>query len=315
MKAFIDSIFVTILAFLLSHTSLRGQFALYGADFSEGNSSNLHILDKSDGSSQSIVGNIGFAVSGLAIHPQTGVMFGSVLSVDPTAPGHLITIDRETGAGTIVGSFGFSESLELGSLGLGPQIITDLTFDPMGRLFGWTIPQDNDIFQIDINTGLATRVGESGLPTPTVGEESIFSIGFGLEFDSSGTLYLSGFGVPEGEGASLTHVLHTVDPTTGSVLDELFLMGDIASIFFIVSLAFDEENRLFGSALGLTKGEQGENFLINIDTGSGETTTLGELGAPPQLFPAIVFDPIPEPSTLALSLVGVLVLFSVYRRR
>ena len=48
---------------------------LYGADGAQGNPSKLYTLDPASGAALSTVGAIGFAVTGLAIHPATRVMY------------------------------------------------------------------------------------------------------------------------------------------------------------------------------------------------------------------------------------------------
>src|SRR5262245_55839165 len=81
---------------------------LYGADGAQGNPSNLLILDPRNGALICTIGPIGFGVTGLAVHPITGVLFGSTGNRSPSLPGHLITINKQTGAGTDVGPFGIS---------------------------------------------------------------------------------------------------------------------------------------------------------------------------------------------------------------
>ena len=67
------------------------------------------------------IGPIGFSVTGLAVHPTTGVLFGSTGNASPIYPGSLITINKTTGAGTLVGSFGIQG-----------KTMTDLTFTSDG---------------------------------------------------------------------------------------------------------------------------------------------------------------------------------------
>src|SRR5204862_4627996 len=94
----------------------------------------------------STVGPIGFAVTGLAVHPATGVLYGAT-STGATAPGSLLTISKTTGAGTLVGSFG-----------LGGFPLPDLTFTSDGTLYGWArVP--NALHRVNLVTGKATRVG------------------------------------------------------------------------------------------------------------------------------------------------------------
>ena len=296
MKTLIRSILAALLAVLFTGTALQGQMVLFGADGAGGNPSNLYILNRSDGSVDTVIGQIGFAVTGLAVHPLTGQMYVSVSRNDQTAPGYLISIDKQTGQGSMIGSFGFGSGVkaeELGSLGLiADQTMADITFDPLGNLFGWLEPNDEDLFSINLSTGEATSRGESGLSTE----------GSGLAFDSTGTLYFAG----DDQGNNL----HTVDPSDGSasLLRTLFGDGGYGSIKG--ALAFDENDELYASLKIFTKGD--EYLLGRIDTDTGEVTVLGQSV---DKLDAIVFDAIPEASTLALVLLGALALVSVYRRK
>ena len=96
---------------------------LYGADGAQGTPANLYLLDPETGAVICTVGPIGFAVTGLAVHPITGVLYGSTGNASPTSPRSLITIDKATGAGTVVGSFGIPS-----------HTMPDLTFTSDGTL-------------------------------------------------------------------------------------------------------------------------------------------------------------------------------------
>lgn len=63
-------------------------------------------------------------------------------------------------------------------------------------MYGWWEPSQDDLVSIDKATGVATRVGESGLDTAA----------FGLSFDTAGMLYLYNY-----DG-----VYYTIDTATGS---------------------------------------------------------------------------------------------------
>lgn len=76
--------------FLLSRpgSAQAGDPVLYGADGAAGNSTtNLYILDPTTGGIVSTVGPIGFAVTGLAIDPITGILYGSTGNNSPTRRG------------------------------------------------------------------------------------------------------------------------------------------------------------------------------------------------------------------------------------
>src|SRR5688572_9969630 len=74
---------------------------LFGATGGEVNS-NLYTVDTATGATSSL-GPIGFAVTGLAVDPTTGKLYGSTSMQSPSNPGSIITINKSTGAGTLVG--------------------------------------------------------------------------------------------------------------------------------------------------------------------------------------------------------------------
>src|SRR6185369_2090297 len=103
VKKFIGLVFG--LVFLLCAAVPAWAEILYAADGGGGNPSNLYILDPTTGGIVTTVGAIGFSVTGLAIHPTAGVMYGSTGRAAAVSPHSLITINKATGAGTLVGSF------------------------------------------------------------------------------------------------------------------------------------------------------------------------------------------------------------------
>ena len=141
---------------LLAFASLgSAQSLFYGADGAGNNPSNLFILNPSNGGVVRTVGPIGFGVTGLAIDPTTGTLYGATgRNTGPGTgpnPGSLITINRTTGAGILVGD---------------PRpntdVVADLTFTPDGQLYGWLEPSGttaDDLVSINKATGAATIVG------------------------------------------------------------------------------------------------------------------------------------------------------------
>src|SRR5215208_1694056 len=136
--------FRTLLAFVVALVGLAMQAAhgqvLYAADGQGGIAGNLYIIDPANGAVVQTIGPIGFAVTGLAFHPGTGVLYGTTgAENDPPA---LITINTSTGAGTLVGNNT-----------VGP--IADITFRSDGTLFGWTEGSD-DLVTVNTATGVET---------------------------------------------------------------------------------------------------------------------------------------------------------------
>ena len=145
---------------------------LYGADGAQGNPSKLYTLDPASGAVLSTVGAIGFAVTGLAIHPATRVMYGATANKGMNSPRSLITIDKSTGSGSLVGPF---------LLPGGFQTLADLTFTSDGILYGLG-SLDGQLYTVNLATGAATMVGESGVGPPSGG---------GLAADPCDTIHLA----------------------------------------------------------------------------------------------------------------------------
>ena len=81
---------------------------LYGADGAGGNASNLYILNPATGGTVSTVGPIGFAVTGLAIHPTTRVLYGSTGGTfyDPSLS-PIVSRDQAVATRTVQGGSAF----------------------------------------------------------------------------------------------------------------------------------------------------------------------------------------------------------------
>ena len=164
---------------------------LYGATGTGGGTGTLVTIDTATGN-YTVIGSLNdaqdtnYRITGLAFHPTTGVLYGSIAR-SSFSVGSLVTIDPLTAAVTLVGSFG-----------MGTQTMADLTFSALGVLYGWLEPGDDDLYTIDLTTGAATWVGESGLST----------YGAGLAATPGGPIYLAG------SGADGT--LWTIDPGTGA---------------------------------------------------------------------------------------------------
>ena len=128
-----------------------------------------------------LVGNITVAgvpirITGLAVHPATLVLYGSVSNASPNHFGNLVTIDRTTAAATLVGPFNVP--------GCGcNQTLQDLTFRSDGTLFGSSGQSpDADIYRVNLATGAVTLVGTDpgvfaqggrGLSLPTTAHERL----------------------------------------------------------------------------------------------------------------------------------------------
>jgi hypothetical protein len=245
-RAFATALLIFVLGFPASQA--RAQ-TLYGADGYNGNLSTLYTIDTATGAATPI-GPIGYPVTGLAFDPVNGVMYGATSST--TAANGLITINLDTGAGTLVGNYGLAGSTWLG----------DITIDSSGVLYGFVEPTLGDLYRIDKATGAATFVGDSGLSRTGI---------LGLDFDSSGTLYLNTVGF-----------MYTVNPTTGAVAP----VGTEQARPLALALEFDGSNVLFG--LEMPGFNETLRTLVRIDVATGNYTVIG---ATPGAMDALAFGP------------------------
>ena len=258
---------------------------LYAVDGGGPNpNANLVLLDPVSGVVVTVVGPIGFVVGGMAFDPQTGILYATTGGTGPN-PGNLIKIDINTGRGSLIGN-----------LGLRSGTLADLAFAPSGILYGWAGPAGGSaLYKVDLTTGAATWVGDSG----------IFTRGGGLAADAQGRLFLAG---------SAAGALYRVDPSTGAATAGPTLTGAPIPSGVIKALDFDETGTLFGLNFA---GADGDAFLVTIDPTTGVVTPRGD---PIPRLDALAFWPtgvvlVPEPSALLLVGTGAALLVVGRRRR
>ena len=240
---------------------------LYGADGAGTNeATTLYTINPADGTKIATIGLIGFAVTGLAVDPTTGQMYGSTTSFDDALTS-LIKIDKTTGEGSLIGEI-------LPGCDRG---INDLTFTTDGQLWGWTrfCDPDHVLVKIDKATGEGTTVG-TGLAS---------SFGNGLSADpDDNTLWLT----PDGDDGDYG----TVDKTTGAFTNEGVLDGDNSNSINSLAWSCDGET-LYGTANIDSSG--GVREFIVIDTATDEITVAGgPAGIDPQQ-DALAWDCAPPP--------------------
>jgi hypothetical protein len=254
-----------LVATVLALTAARASAAiLYGAT---GGSavSDLYVIDQNTGAAVS-VGSIGYAVTGLAFNPTTGVLYGSTSRLSSVAPESIITIDLSTGAGTLVGA-----------TQAGP--LADIAFSSSGTLYGWSEGSDG-LVTVNLGTGNAATVGNFGQ----------FTRGSGLEFDATGTLYSAG----RIEGF-LDGALHIVNPATGASAGTLNTGPDPTQP--VNSLAYDPVS-------GLLYGSLRTSQLVSIDLANGAITTIGASVTGLDALAFQPSAAVPEPGTLTIFCLG-----------
>jgi hypothetical protein len=215
---------------------------LYAAYGGPATVSDLYLVNPGNAALAS-VGPIGFSVTGLAVHPSTGVLYGVTAGGGSASTRKLITVNKTTGAGTVVGSLGLK--------------IADIAFDASGQLWGWSETGD-DLASINITTGAATIVADSGFGT----------YGDGMSFDKNGVLYAMIDGSDD--------ALYTINTTTGHPTSVATLSGSPNGGSAVNSASFGCD----GSTLYAGDGGDGDPvYLVTVNTSTGEITSLGQLSA------------------------------------
>ena len=243
----------------------------------------LYTLDPTTGAA-TLIGATGTShVTGLAVHPTTGVLYGVRSDISGSGDTQLLTINKMTGAATVLGTTGHQ--------------IPDITFRSDGTLFGWSeTPSDalgnDDLLTIDLISGAATKVGDSGVGTSATG----------LGFDSSDVLWLKN-----------SSVLHTVDPVSGLASAVLLVLNQSPNNI----LEFDPSTNIPFTITRIGGQGGGTSLLQTFDIVTGNVTLVGDTGV--ARLSALAFGPdnvaIPEPITAALGLMGLGVLGMATRRR
>lgn len=218
---------------------------LYAADGAAGNPNcHLYILNPGDGSVTQDIGPIGFAVTGLAFDPQTGILYGATGGFNPSPPRRsMITINPSTGVGTLIGAEGSG----------GP--LADITFTSDATLYGWGEGTD-DLYTVNKSTGFATKVAEANFGTA----------GSGIAANSADILYFGG-NHPSGR-------LATVDRFTGQVTLHAQFSGAPQPSDEFNAFAFDANDVLYASNGGNNEGSS-HAHLVTINTTTAVVTDHG----------------------------------------
>lgn len=134
-----------------------------------------------------LIGNTGHALVGIKVDPTDGVIYATTRSDDFNyhCNNCLVTLDAETGAATVVGTF---------SVQTAHSALPGLAFTSDGSLYGVTRQR---VYKIDKTSGAAAHVG------PT----NVDLTGFGMWVDAEDTLWL----------LNSDSTVYTLDVTDGSV--------------------------------------------------------------------------------------------------
>ena len=135
--------------------------------------STLYELDRNTAAILRVVGPTGFSyITAMDFHPATRKLYAFAQDAASCCPpeGDLITLDLDTGTGTIIAGTG---------------AFADIGFHPDGRLFGIepAMPGGNRVFQIDVDTGAILPVSDfsygvrPGISFDALGDGTVLSEG------------------------------------------------------------------------------------------------------------------------------------------
>ena len=197
--------------------------------------------------------------------PGTGTLYGT-----DGPSGTLLTVDRATGAGNVVGAMGFSPAPALAA-------------DPVrGALFAGSGAGLPLLYSVDSCTGSATLIGDTGLGFAAIG---------GMDFRADGTLFAT-VNIA-GDGGTGSDHLATIDPATaattvigpyGACMGVTIPSQGLGSctIEGMEAIAFDGAGTLYGAVNLNGTGAAG---LYTIDPTTGAATFVAPIinagGMPP----------------------------------
>src|SRR5258708_22136665 len=114
--------------------------------------SNLYITNLARGNAQ-LVGSCGLpggktiAVTGIAAHPKSGVLYAITAETSPNNPNALVIVDPATAASSLVADLGVS--------------VSDIAFDSKGVLWVW-LPGTSRVGSVDLSSGAVVPLGRGG---------------------------------------------------------------------------------------------------------------------------------------------------------
>jgi hypothetical protein len=143
----------------------------------------------------------------------------------------LAKLDLRTGAATLVGS-PLVQEFDMMAMACSP----DGKLYAIGEL-DHTNPNFNSLYTVDRNTGVATRIGSTGVTTDQPGPPSFSGYFMALSFAPDGTLY----GVSDGaNGTEKGSTLYTLSLTNGVATKVVAINVDA-----VMGLAIDEDGRFY----------------------------------------------------------------------
>ena len=195
-----------------------------------------------------VIGGIRFPVSlEVAFCPPGGVPYTITNTFDPTA--QLATLNLGTGAATLVGS-PLGQTLSI----MGMTCSPDGTLYAVGQLDS-ADPAFNSLYTVDRETGLASRIGSTGV----VSQDDFGGFLMALAFAPDGTLY----------GANVS-TLFSIDPSTGQATKVV----DFVGVTSVMGLAIDNSGNFYVSDW------VGVSSIYALNVATGVATPILNTGLP-----------------------------------
>jgi hypothetical protein len=232
---------------------------------------------------------------GLDARPATGLLY--TLSKD----GNLYTLDAASGQASFVASLG--APLAGNNFGVDFNPVPDLgQVNPSLRV----ISNSGQNLAVNVNGSAAGTVVENGRINGVAPQPTIVSVAYANN-DRNPATGTTLYGIDtKGDG------LYTIVPATGAAT----FVGDLGVDSIQVS-AFDISYT--GAAFASLTGEDGYSSLYSINLTTGQAMSLGAFGIGGVVLQAPVVGltaaPVPEPSSIALAVVGLLGMVGLRARR
>jgi hypothetical protein len=246
---------------------------LYGASAS-GSNGVLYKLDPATGAGTEIVGQLNdaagtnYPITGMAFHPVTNALYGSTGNNPAATAALFVSINPQNAQVTVIGPFNAGPVNSSGT----PATMADIAFDAAGNLYGVGSIGGPQLYSINIATGQATVIGNSGLTSTSGG---------GLAVTPDGTFYgtptASRYGTYDSGTGVYTNITNPAKPGGGGSYAALEYGGGV----------------LYG--LNSAPGSPPPTYLVAFDPSTGAVTNLGQS---PDSIDAIAW--IPEPGTMTL---------------
>src|SRR5258706_6673358 len=206
---------------------------------------NLFSINLADGATTLLApirldGGTAVGVTGLAVHPTIGAVYGITSGLSPDHPHSLVQIDPKTGNAKLIGPLKARGS--------------DVAFGPGGTLYIW-IPATRQLGTVNLATGEVTALGTPG-PQTTAG---------GLSIDANGIAYIT----PGGASGTLD----TVDRKSGAIITGPQLSG--APYTSINAMTFTPSGLLL--AVNSNAGSPALTRPVHIHTSTGQGAGLAPL--------------------------------------